>query len=324
MQKSQTIAVGIDLGGTFIKAGVVTGEGKLLSRDRIATEAQRGRDAVIDRMVQVAEQVREQAGLTWDHVDAIGIGSPGPLNPKKGIITFAPNLPGWVNVPLKDLFEARLPVAVTIANDANAAAYAEAWVGAARGTSCMVLLTLGTGIGSGVVLNGRLWEGPDGMAAELGHMTICYNGVKCACGNTGCIEAYASAPNMVRRLKEAIAEGRPSALADRVETMTARDIHQAAVEGDATARDIVEETGTFLGVACASLVNILNPEAILFSGGMTDAGEMLFDPIRKEMKRRALEPGASTVQIMRAALPDVAGTIGAAGCALARLETSAS
>jgi len=326
MDASKRIAIGIDLGGTNIKAGVVNGKGRMLSRDKIETQAQAGRDAVIDRMAQIADRVREQAGLKWEQVEVIGIGSPGPLNPKKGLITFAPNLPGWVNVPLRDIFEKKLSVKTHVANDANAAAYGEAWVGAGRGTTSMILLTLGTGIGSGVVLNGRIWDGIDGMAAEIGHMTICYNGVKCACGNHGCIEAYASANNMVRRMKEAIAAGRQSSLAAKAEdgTLTARDIHDAAVAGDRAARAMIEETGMLLGVACANLVNIFNPEAILFSGGMADAGEMLFEPIRKEVKRRAFEPGSSTVRIVRAALPDVAGTIGAAGCALKILETSAS
>lgn len=326
MKAAERIAIGIDLGGTFIKAGAVNGTGEILSRDRVETEAQAGRDHVIDRMVLVAESVREKARLTWQQVEAIGIGSPGPLDPKKGVITFAPNLPGWVNVPLKEIFEKRLPVRAGVFNDANAAAYGEAWVGAGKGTDSMILLTLGTGIGSGVVLNGRVWDGADGMAAEIGHMTICYNGRKCACGNLGCIEAYASANSMVRRMREAVAAGQNSTLAPKARdgTLTAREIHEAAVQGDALARSIIEETGTLLGVACANLVNIFNPQAILFSGGMADAGEMLFEPIRKQVKRRAFEPGSSTVRIMRAALPDVAGIVGSAGCALKILETSAS
>jgi glucokinase len=320
-------AVGIDLGGTNIKAGVVDGNGKLLSRTSIPTDAAKGRDVVIDRMGLAAEEVRQKAGLAWNQIAALGIGTPGPLNPKTGVVAFAPNLPGWVNVPLKDIFEKRLPVRVQVGNDANVASFGEYWMGAGRGTNSMILLTLGTGIGSGVVLDGKVWEGADGMAAEIGHMTICYNGVKCACGNFGCIEAYASAPSMVRRLKEAIAAGRPSSLADkatRPDGLSARDIHQAAVAGDATAGAILEETGRFLGIACANLVNIFNPEMISFSGGMTDAGEMLFEPIRKEVKSRSFQPGSATVRVVRAALPDTAGIIGAAGCALKALETSAS
>jgi len=324
MDKTRT-AIGIDFGGTFIKAGVVSGEGKLLSRDRISTEATAGRDAVIDRIAQVAESVREKAGLTWDEIDALGIGTPGPVNPERGILTIAVNVPGWINVPLKDIFEARFNVKTTIVNDANAATYGEYWVGAGHGCGSMILLTLGTGIGGGYVLDGNLWAGIDGTAAEIGHTTICYNGPECSCGSFGCIEAYASATAIVRRAKEAIAEGKASSLAKiDTERLTAKDIHEAAVAGDELAITIIEDTGKYLGILCGNLVNIFNPEIILFSGGVADAGEMLFGPVREVMKKRSYEAGAARVKILLAALPGDAGIIGAAGCALKALETSAS
>ena len=312
-------AIGIDLGGTNIKGGVVDGDGSVVYRTSIATMGDEGRDVVLDRIAMLIDQVHEAAGLDWNVIAAIGIGSPGPLDPKRGLIVHAPNLPGWENLPLRDIMEKRFPVPVLVENDANAAAFGETWVGAGKGCTATILLTLGTGIGGGIVLNGKVWQGADGMGAELGHMTIDYQGRKCNCGSQGCIEAYASATAMVRRMREAIEAGEESSMKatiDDPEKFTAAGIHDAAVAGDALAARILDETGRLLGVAIASFINIFNPERVILSGGMTEAGEMLFGPMREEVARRAFDLSVEGCEIVKAALPADAGIIGAAAFAL--------
>jgi glucokinase len=277
-------------------------------------------------MADLARSVTAEIDIAIGQVAAMGVGSPGPLSTRERIVYSAPNLPGWKNVPVTEILSKKLNCPVVLENDANAAAYAENWVGAGREASSMIMLTLGTGIGGGVVLNGEVWHGRDDAAGELGHMSINFNGPRCACGSYGCIEAYASAPNTVRRAMEGLEQGRDSTLRnllDRGDEFTAKAIYDAAVDGDAYAREIIEETGTLLGIAVANFVNIFNPELVVFFGGLANAGEMLFEPTRCEAKRRALKPASETVKIVPAQLKKDAGIIGAAGCALKTLETSA-
>jgi len=319
-------AIGIDLGGTFIKGGVVDLEGNVVFRTSIDTKAEEGPDAVLERMAALSRLSAEGAGIGWDQVKCVGVGSPGPLNTRKGIVYTAPNLPGWDNVPVSDVLREKLGCPVTLENDANAAAYAENWVGAGKEASSMIMLTLGTGIGGGIVLDGNVWHGRDDAAGELGHMSINYDGPLCNCGGYGCIEAYASAPATVRRALNGIEEGRQTSLAGIVkagEELTAKAIYDAAVAGDALALETIHETGRLLGIAAANLVNIFNPELIVFFGGLANAGEMIFGPVRDEVRGRALKPASETVKIVAAELGGDAGIIGAAGCALRRLETSA-
>jgi len=319
-------AVGIDLGGTFIKGGVVDLEGNVVFRTSIDTESAGGPDVVLERMASLSRRAAEGAGIGWEQVKCVGVGSPGPLSTRKGIVYLAPNLPGWKDVPVVDVLEGKLGCPVCLENDANAAAYAENWVGAGAGASSMIMLTLGTGIGGGIVLNGDVWHGRDDAGGELGHMSINFEGPRCNCGGYGCIEAYASAPATVRRALKGIEEGRQTSLAEIVASggeLTAKGIYDAAVAGDAFALETIQTTGKLLGIAAANLVNIFNPELIVFFGGLANAGEMLFGPVREEVRKRALPPASETVRIVQARLGGDAGIIGAAGCALRRLETSA-
>jgi glucokinase len=234
------------------------------------------------------------------------------LNLRQGIVLFSPNLPCMNGAPLLDLVRAEIQVPCILENDANAAAYGEKWAGVGRGVNSLVLFTLGTGIGGGVIIDGKVLHGFNDVAAELGHQVVYANGRLCGCGNHGCIEAYASAPATVRRMKEAIAAGRKSILKGDFESA---DITRAAREGDELAREIMDETGRLLGVVATNMLHILNPEMVVFVGGMTAAGDQLLTPIRDEVKKRAFKASQEGVQIVFGELGANAGMIGAAGCA---------
>jgi glucokinase len=323
-------AIGVDLGGTFIKAGVVDAEGQIIYQASRPTEVEKGREAIIDNIARAAENVLAGAGMNWDQMRGVGVGSPGIFDYNRGgYVYFAPNLKSLEGCVLPKLVQQRLRLnlPVILENDANAAAYGEKWVGMGRAVNTLVLFTLGTGIGGGIVLDGSVWHGSTGFGGELGHMTIIADGPLCGCGNRGCIEALASAPSLVRRLHEAVQAGRPTVLAKRVrgnEKVTAKDIYEAAAAGDATAADLMTETGQFLGVAAASMINVLNPHMIVFGGGMTAAGEMLLNPIREETKKRAIRAACEACEIVFSRLGNDAGLIGAAGCVLKTSEISAS
>jgi glucokinase len=320
-----THAIGVDLGGTFIKAGVVDSTGKLLRPSRVSreTEVEKGCDTVVANIVGAAADALEKSGLGWDAVCGLGVGSPGVFDLASDMLVLAPNLPCLVGRPLPTLIEKRLgrPLPIFLENDANCAAFGEKWAGVGRNAKNIVLFTLGTGIGGGIVIDGKLWRGARGSAAELGHQCVQVNGLPCGCGNRGCLEVYASATGMVRRFVEGVRAGRDSSLAGRVKAnqkVTARLIHEAAVAGDDLAKDVEDETGKYLGVAVVNMLNVLDPEMVIFSGGMTASGDALLNPIKEEAARRACGLGLKGVSIVFGTLGNDAGLIGAAGCAFSR------
>ncbi len=314
-------ALGIDIGGTNIKAGLISRDGEVLQRTSLRTEAKKGLDHVLHMIEESVDAVLAPANLTRDRVDAIGIGAPGPMNWKTGVVFAPPNLPGWKNVPLAQLMEQRLGVQCFVDNDANCACFGEFWRGAGRDVDHMCLMTLGTGVGGGIVIWGRLLRGVDGTAGEIGHMRVEHEGRQCNCGARGCLEVYASATALVRNAREKMAGGAASALRDHAsEKITSRIIAEHANDGDEFCLSIVRETGRWLGVACADLINLLNPEMIVFSGGLANAGEILLEPIRETAWAMAFVVPARHVKIVRAELGNDAGIVGAAGCAIQRLE----
>jgi glucokinase len=237
-------------------------------------------------------------------VRGVMLGAPGIIARDQGTVVSSPNLPGWRDVPLRRLVAEAVGMPVSLENDANAAAYGEYWRGAGRGCASMVLLTLGTGVGGGLVLGGSLWRGADGMAGEIGHITIEPGGRTCRCGNAGCLETYASATGIVDRYRE---------LAGTEEGASAERIHSRALEGDANARQAYREAGRALGLAFATLVNLLNLERIVIGGGVLPAWELFMPPAEQELRRRAFAAPAARVSFARAALGDLAGVTGAAG-----------
>ena len=312
--------VGVDLGGTSINVGVVPFHGgTVLGMRSMATESHRGAKFVVDRMVQMIrdamKDARREAGIGQDAFIGIGVGSPGPLDRRTGTVLETPNL-GWRNFPLRDLVANATGLEAVLDNDANAAALGEWWMGAGRKVGTLLGLTLGTGIGGGIVLDGRVYHGASDVAGEVGHMTIDSTGRKCKCGNYGCLEAYASGPAIAARALEGLEAGAASLLPELVEgdlgRITAETVYEAIVAGDAYATEVMRETAKFLGTGLANLINMLNPEMVVISGGVTRAGDHMFEPLRAEVRKRAFRPASERCRIVASELGDMAGVIGAA------------
>lgn len=307
------LMLGIDLGGTDIKFGIVDESGRLLHKAKYPTHAHLGFEGVIRRVADFAREV-----IGNHDVAGIGMGVPGPMSSALGVVYEAPNLPGWENVPVRDRLQELTGLPVVLHNDANAAAYGEFWAGAGRGCTNMVLFSLGTGVGGGLIINGDLYTGPDDTAGELGHIPIDYNGRPCNCGSRGCVEAYASATAIRKIVREALANGVETSLRipeGEEETFGARLVYEAALAGDAFAKQVLHEVGKALGIAAAAIINILNPERIIYAGAMIGAGEFIFAPLREYARARAFRRPAERAEILIAELGPDAGIIGAAGLA---------
>ena len=315
--------IGVDLGGTNIVVGVLPidgGDGEVLALKVEPTDAQRGAKYVVDKIVLLIEEARADIvstfGGTRSDFAGIGIGAPGPLNRATGTVIQSPNL-GWRNFPLRDLITNAVNLPAVLDNDANCATYGEWWLGAGRNVDTLIGLTLGTGIGGGIVLNGQIFHGVSDAAGEIGHMTIEANGRKCSCGNYGCLEAYASGPAIARRAIEGVDAGAESLLTDlvdgNIEAITAATVYEAVINGDTYANDVMRETAKFLGAGVANVINIFNPDMIVIAGGVTKAGDHLFVPLRAEVRRRAFKSALDACEICAAYLPGTAGVIGAAG-----------
>lgn len=320
--------VGVDIGGTNLVVGLVPLEGGPPQGLRTrATQPRRGADAAVQDIARMTgeaidETLRTHGGGASDVV-GVGIGCPGPLDLEAGVVVKTPNL-GWSGYPIRDRIAEAVGLPAALDNDANCATYGEWWLGAGRGTRSLVGLTLGTGIGGGVILDGRLVRGASGCAGEVGHMTIDMHGRRCACGNYGCLEAYASGPNIAARAREGLEVGDVSTLTELVDgdlsRITALTVYEALVAGDAYAQEVMTETAKFLGAGIANLVNILNPEMVVLVGGVTRAGHHLLTPLRSEVRRRAFEFATRACRIVGGELPETAGVIGAAGVFAASLE----
>jgi glucokinase len=274
--------IGVDLGGTSINVGVLPFDGgSILGMRSMPTESQHGAKFVVDRMIDMIRSAMKdasrEANIPDDGFIGIGLGSPGPLDRKTGTVIETPNL-GWRNFPVRDLVSNAIGLEAELDNDANCATLGEWWQGAGRGVRMLVGVTLGTGIGGGIVIDGRVFHGVADVAGEVGHMTIDSTGRKCNCGNYGCLEAYASGPAIAAR----------------------------AIE------EVMRDTAKFLGTGIANLMNILNPEMVVISGGVTRAGEHLFEPLRTEVRRRAFQHAEETCTIVSSQLGGMAGVIGAA------------
>jgi len=312
--------VGIDIGGTNIVAGTVAEDGsEVLGLVSEPTLPEQGAEGVLSRIMKLARA--SMAAARGKEIAGLGIGSPGPLDTTTGVVLLTPNL-GWVNFPLRDRVAGALGMPATLDNDANCAIFGEWWRGAARGASHVVGLTIGTGIGGGIVLAGRVYRGKSDIAGEIGHMTIDLNGRRCKCGNYGCLEAYASGPAIAARAIEGIEAGAESSLPRYVNgdlaRITAQIVYEAAHDGDGYALEVVHDTAKFLGAGVANVVNIFNPEVVVICGGVTLAGDKLFLPLRSEVKRRAFKPAVEACRIVPGELTGTAGVYGAAAVFMQR------
>jgi glucokinase len=316
---AQQYIVGVDLGGTNIVAGAVSTDGRqVLGVQSELTHAEEGADAVVRRIAHMIEaavtETMSQTGVTREAIAGVGVGAPGPLDRKRGLVVTTPNL-GWTNFPLRDVIAAATGLPVRIDNDANCATLGEWWLGAARGARNVIGLTIGTGIGGGIIVDGRLYHGSSDVAGEIRHTTIDVTGRRCKCGNYGCLEAYASGPSIADRAREAIAADDNAVLVRMVggdlSLITAATVYDAARQGDEVALDVVRETARLLGAGVANLLNIFNPDVVVLAGGVTHAGEALFEPLRREVRKRAFRPAVDAVRIVPGTLPGTAGVVGA-------------
>jgi len=310
--------LGIDLGGTDTKFGIVDEQGRIVRSAKNPTHSERGPDAVLESIAVHARDLVEDGGYK---VTSVGMGCPGPLSSRLGVVFETPNLPGWVNIPAQKILEEKLQLPVALSNDANAAAYGEWWVGAGQAVDTMILFTLGTGVGGGLVLDDQLWSGLDDTAGELGHMIINFDGPLCGCGNKGCIEAYASATAMRRDVKAALAAGVQTSIKipeGAEDDFGTRIVYDAAVQGDAFAIELFAKVGYYLGIAAATTINIFNPEMIAYGGAVSNAGDFIFKPLIETAKANCFETPGKRCQIVRATLGNDAGIIGAAGLAMKR------
>jgi len=319
-----TVSIGIDLGGSKILTGLVDSQGKILVSDERPTPAKKGPEAVIKGILDSIHNVLEDGCIHISKVGAVGIGAAGISNPQTGTVFTSPHLPRWRDIPLRDILEEKLGKKVFLMNDANAAALGEFYFGAARGARNFIYVTLSTGIGGGIVIDGKLYTGAIGAAGEVGHMTIDDNGPVCCCGNKGCWEALASGTAVAEQAKRRIKEGTATSIlryaGGRMEKVTAEIIHKAAQRGDSLARELIGRTGYYVGVGLANLINIFNPELIVIGGGLSNIGDMLLQPAFKVARQRAYEQAFQAVRFASAELGRNSGMLGAAAYALQETE----
>lgn len=312
------VFVGIDVGGTNIKIGCFDARLNLIGKTAVTTEADMGPAVVIDRMTQTVEKLLTDSGLSLKDISAAGIGTPGPAKYREGIIINSTNMPKFKNVPITRLLSEKLGKPVVFENDANAACWGEYVVGAGKDVKDMVFFTLGTGIGGGIISDGKLVHGFADNAAELGHIILYPDGRKCGCGQKGCVEAYASADSTARRATEAIEAGAESSLKKVLEQkgrITSKDVYQHLAKGDKLAKEITDGTAKALAILCINVLHTTEPKCIVFAGGMIAAGDVLLNRIKDYFDELIWSLKAEPVEICFARLGEDAGIIGAAALA---------
>lgn len=283
-------AIGVDLGGTNLRIAAVDVEGRLIEKVTLGTRIALGSARVLDDMCDAIRRLSEKY-QDGSNLLGIGIGVPGIIDMETAMIRESPNLPGWSDTPVRREIERRLRTRVILENDANSAAFGEKWLGAARFVDDMAIITLGTGVGGGIVLNGKIWHGMNGMAGEFGHTTLEPDGVLCGCGNRGCVEQYASASAVMRMAKAAIASGHAPALAKAASAdpeFSAKAVYNLAVQGDVDARRIFQQVGRALGILIGNLVNTLNLPMYVVGGGVSSAWDAFSPNIFEELRLRCM------------------------------------
>jgi glucokinase len=318
--------IGCDLGGTNLRAAIVdvdASRGAVLHQMSIPTLARDGHDAVMKRMADLFLQLIQSAGMTREDIGGIGIGVPGVLDLERGEVLFLPNLPGtWPHVPLRDTITKLTGLPTALLNDVRSITNGEWRFGAGRGVDTIAVFAIGTGIGGGLVINGQLHLGLGGTAGELGHMIIDFNGPRCGCGSDGCLEAYASGPAIAAMGMKAVAQGLTTRISELCEydlnRITPELIAEAAREGDETAMDIYERVGFYLGIAAANVCVAIGPRRIIMAGGVSQAGDLLLNPMRRTLRERVSVMPIEQVEVVQSQLGNQAGVIGVACWAASR------
>lgn len=305
-------AIGVDLGGTSIKLGIVTSTGRILKKISIRTEAEKGPKKVTDNIIA---GINELTADSQYKISGIGIGCPGVVTPGKGIVEEPPNLPGWKKVNIGKVISQQFKKRVYVDNDANAAAIGELTFGSGKKYKSFIMITLGTGVGGGIVIDKKIYYGDFGAAGEIGHISIDYNGPKCNCGSYGCIEAYAGNQYLRNRVRKQLKKHPESKLWELIgndlSKVSPRNIQFAAEKGDKFSKSVIEELGMYLGSAFASLCNALDISVFIIGGGIAGFGKPLFDSIRKTMSKRVMAPIRPRVRVHPAKLKNDAGIKGA-------------
>ena len=297
---SKKVKIGIDLGATRLKMAVVDEKGKCFYRREVGTLFRSDRAALIDSIVSNVKDIIETSTIKKRNISGIGIGVPGPVDSKKGVVRYFPNIKGWERVPLKSILEKRLSLKVALDNDVNAMTLGEYRFGAGKGAENLVCLTLGTGVGGGIIINSEIYRGSTMCAGEIGHVPLNERGPRCNCRGIACLERYIGNRYILYRAKKVFGKN-----------ITLERLDDLARKGNKKAISIWEDVGRKLAVALAGVVNLLNPDIIVIGGGVSNAGELIFRPLRKELKARAMRDQARHVKIVRAKLGDDAGIIGA-------------
>lgn len=310
--------IGIDLGGTFIKFGVMDADSAGGQTLQLPTPTDRGSAGVIEQIVDGARQVMQINGVRGQEVLGVGIGSPGPIDLSEGVILSLPNIPGMESCPLRDAVGEALELPAVLENDANAAAYGEYIGGAGKEAADMVMLTLGTGVGSGIIINGHILHGAHEIGGELGHMIVDPGGEACNCGQRGCLERYSSARYLADYARRLIEQGRPSALQDVLNEagqIDAADINAHRQQGDALAAEVWDRAVFYLAIGCVNICRIFDPDRIVLAGGMTKAGEDLLGPLEAHFQRNHWSLSGIRTELALAEIGSDAGVLGAAGVA---------
>ncbi|HEV8589544.1 MAG TPA: ROK family protein [Pyrinomonadaceae bacterium] len=302
----------VDLGGTHLRAAAIDGEGHIQFRSKQQTPAADSPQQIVDAILCAAQKCQAEAAAAGQTLSAISVVAPGSVSVAAGAIVKAPNLPCLDGFHLTETLTRALHLPAMLENDANAAAVGEMWQGAARGRRTIVCVTLGTGVGGGIILDGKLWHGVNDSAAEIGHMCVDpFGGVACMCGSRGCLEVYASATAIVRMTREARPRYPDSVLA-REDALTSEQVHRAGVQGDELALEVFRRMGVYLGIGLANLINILNPEMIVIGGGVVNGWDLFEKDMNHQVAERAFPLPAAQVKIVRAECGDDAGLLGAA------------
>ncbi|MFC5652968.1 ROK family protein [Paenibacillus solisilvae] len=316
--------IGIDLGGTNIKAAIFGHEYKTLVERSVPTEAAMGPDQVLQRIVETIKEMAQSASIPLSAVRCMGMGIPGLLNPQEGLSIFSPNFPNWENIHVVNRMKAVFDFPTFIDNDVRVNLYGEWRFGSGAGYRNVVLLTLGTGLGSGIVNDGKVVYGTTSSAGEIGHMNMYREGRPCRCGSSGCLGRYVSAVGMVNTMKERLEAGEPSIVQQWTDHdsngITAKMISEAYDEGDQVAIDVMQETGKILGFGLSNVINLFNPEIVIIGGGMSAAGDRLLHTVRETIAGHALKLAREACIVQQARLGGNAGMIGAAVYANERLE----
>lgn len=306
--------IGTDVGGTNVKIALVDNKGALIYSNTVPTRAEMGYEYTINNIKQAIHDLMKETNTSKDNIEGIGFGFPGQIDFTNGIVRALPNIPGWVNVPLSKIMEDEFKIPTRVDNDVRVAALGELNFGAGVGCQNLVCITVGTGIGSGLIINGKLVRGASNAAGEIGHIKMqMFDGPICGCGDQGCFEAFASGPSIVAMAYDYIKGGKSTKFRELASggEITPYIVAEAAKAGDCVALKIFEIIGEYIGIGLSSVINLLNPEKIVIGGGVADAGDILFNPIRKTIEKRAMKIQADACQIVKAKLGNTAGVIGA-------------